>query len=41
MQNLVIVPTYNEQENISNLVKAITALPVPFDILVIDDNSPD
>ena len=41
MSNLVIVPTYNEQENISNLVKAITALPVSFDILIIDDNSPD
>ncbi|TNF39145.1 MAG: polyprenol monophosphomannose synthase [Bacteroidetes bacterium] len=41
MSNLVIVPTYNEQENISNLVKAISALPVSFDILIIDDNSPD
>ena len=41
MPNLVIVPTYNEKENISSLVSAITALPVPFDILIIDDNSPD
>ncbi len=41
MSNLVIVPTYNEQENISNLVKAISSLPVSFDILIIDDNSPD
>ena len=41
MSNLVIVPTYNERENITDLVKAITSLRVPFDILIIDDNSPD
>ena len=41
MPNLVIVPTYNERENIAGLVRAITGLSVPFDILVIDDNSPD
>ena len=41
MSNLVIVPTYNERENISGLVRAITGLSVPFDILIIDDNSPD
>jgi len=41
MPNLVIVPTYNERENIPGLVRAITGLSVPFDILVIDDNSPD
>ena len=41
MANLVIIPTYNEKENITEMVKAITALPVQFDILVIDDNSPD
>jgi len=41
MSNLVIIPTYNESENIVDIVKAISALPVPFDILVIDDNSPD
>jgi dolichol-phosphate mannosyltransferase len=41
MANLVIIPTYNEKENINRLVKAISSLPVPFDILVIDDNSPD
>jgi len=41
MSNLVLIPTYNEKENISELVKAITSLSVPFDILVIDDNSPD
>jgi dolichol-phosphate mannosyltransferase len=41
MPNLVLIPTYNEKENISELVKSITFLSVPFDILVIDDNSPD
>ncbi|MCU0377734.1 MAG: polyprenol monophosphomannose synthase [Bacteroidales bacterium] len=41
MANLVIIPTYNEKENISQLVTAISSLPVAFDILVIDDNSPD
>jgi len=41
MSNLVIIPTYNESENIADMIKAISALRVPFDILVIDDNSPD
>jgi dolichol-phosphate mannosyltransferase len=41
MPNLVIIPTYKEKENIELLVKAISSLPVSFDILVIDDNSPD
>lgn len=41
MSNLVIIPTYREKENIEMLVRAISSLPVPFDILVIDDNSPD
>lgn len=41
MANLVIIPTYNEKENITRLVRAISSLPVPFDVLVIDDNSPD
>jgi len=41
MSNLVIIPTYREKENIEALLKAISSLPVPFDILVIDDNSSD
>jgi len=41
MSNLVIIPTYKERENIDSLVKAIYNLPVEFDILIIDDNSPD
>ena len=41
MSNLVIIPTYKEKENIESIVSAISALPVKFDILIIDDNSPD
>lgn len=41
MSNLVIIPTYKERENIESLIKAICNLPVGFDILIIDDNSPD
>jgi dolichol-phosphate mannosyltransferase len=41
MSNIVIIPTYKEKENIESIVTAISALPVKFDILVIDDNSPD
>ena len=41
MSNIVIVPTYKERENIEPLIKAISSLPVKFDILIIDDNSPD
>jgi len=38
---LVIIPTYNEKENISNMISAVMALPVATDLLIIDDNSPD
>ena len=38
---LVIIPTYNEIENIGNIIDAVMALPDGFDILVIDDASPD
>jgi dolichol-phosphate mannosyltransferase len=41
MSNIVIIPTYKEKENIEMIIEAISSLPVPFDILVIDDNSPD
>jgi len=41
MSNIVIIPTYNEKENIESIVSAISALPLNFDILIIDDNSPD
>ncbi|MCB0516964.1 MAG: polyprenol monophosphomannose synthase [Chitinophagales bacterium] len=39
--NLVIIPTYNEYENIQRIIEAVFALPTAFDILVIDDGSPD
>lgn len=38
---LVIIPTYNEIENIGNIIDAVMALPDGFDVLVIDDASPD
>lgn len=38
---LVIIPTYNEIENISSIIDAVMALPDRFDLLVIDDASPD
>ena len=41
MSNIVIIPTYKEKENIGSLISAISSLPVSFDILIIDDNSPD
>jgi dolichol-phosphate mannosyltransferase len=41
MSNLVIIPTYKEKENIEAMVENISCLPVKFDILIIDDNSPD
>jgi len=40
-QTLVIVPTYNERENLPPLAARLLALPVPVDLLVVDDNSPD
>jgi dolichol-phosphate mannosyltransferase len=41
MSNLVIIPTYKEKENIESIISAISSLSVRFDILIIDDNSPD
>lgn len=38
---IVIIPTYNEIESVEKMVNAIFALPQTFDILFIDDNSPD
>lgn len=39
--SVVLIPTYNEKENISNIIDAVLGLGQQFDILVIDDNSPD
>lgn len=41
MKKLVIIPTYNEIENIEKIIRAVFALPGEFEILVIDDGSPD
>lgn len=41
MSNIVIIPTYRERENIEAIIRAVFSLPVQFDVLVIDDNSPD
>ncbi|MGV3774333.1 MAG: polyprenol monophosphomannose synthase [Verrucomicrobiales bacterium] len=38
---LIIVPTYNERDNLPNVVERLLRLPVAVDILVVDDNSPD
>ena len=40
-ERLVIIPTYNEKENISKIIEKVCSLKPEFDILVIDDNSPD
>ena len=39
--SVVIIPMYNERENAAAIIDAVLSLPVAFDILVIDDNSPD
>jgi len=41
VQAIVIIPTFNEIENIETIVKAIFALPTHFHVLIVDDNSPD
>jgi dolichol-phosphate mannosyltransferase len=40
-KTLVVVPTFNERENLPPLVQRLLALPTPVDALVVDDNSPD
>lgn len=41
MKKLVIIPTYNEIENIEAMIEKVFSLPTTFDLLVIDDGSPD
>ena len=38
---LIIVPTYNERENLPRMAQKLLSLPVKVDMLVVDDNSPD
>jgi dolichol-phosphate mannosyltransferase len=39
--SLVIIPTYNERENVEKMIRKVFSLPVNFNILIIDDGSPD
>ena len=41
MSNLIIIPTYNEIENIENIIRKVFSLDEVFSILIIDDGSPD
>mgnify|MGYP003845437397 CR=1 FL=1 len=41
MDALVIIPTYNEKENIVRIIEAVMHQDYPFDVLIIDDSSPD
>lgn len=41
MKKLVIIPTYNEKENIENIISTVFALEQDFQVLVVDDSSPD
>ena len=40
-QSLVIIPTFNEKDNIEAIINSVFSLEIPFHIVVIDDNSPD
>ncbi len=39
--SLVIIPTYNEKENVEQMVRKVFSLPHPFHLLIVDDGSPD
>jgi dolichol-phosphate mannosyltransferase len=39
--SIVLIPTYNEKENIAEMIQTVMALPKDFHLLIIDDNSPD
>jgi dolichol-phosphate mannosyltransferase len=40
-ESVVVIPTYNEIENIEAIIRKVLSLPHPFNLLVVDDNSPD
>ncbi len=40
-ERLVIIPTYKERHNVQRIIEAVMALPLEFDILIVDDASPD
>jgi dolichol-phosphate mannosyltransferase len=39
--SIVIIPTYNEKENVERMVRKVFSLPYPFHLLIVDDGSPD
>ena len=41
MKPLIIIPTFNEKENIEDITRAVLAIPHGFEVLIVDDNSPD
>ena len=41
MRRLIIIPTYNEKENIEKMVRRVMSLSLGFDLLIVDDSSPD
>jgi dolichol-phosphate mannosyltransferase len=41
MKSVVIIPTYNEHDNLDTLITELLALPVDLSVIVVDDNSPD
>ncbi len=41
VDSIVIIPTYNEKENIEQIIRKVFSLSHPFDVLIIEDNSPD
>ena len=40
-QAIVIIPTYNEKENVERMIRKVVSLALPLNILIVDDNSPD
>jgi len=40
-RNIVIIPTYNERDNIERMVRTVMSLPESFHLLIVEDNSPD
>ena len=41
MRRLIIIPTYNERENVTRMIRRLMAMEPEFDLLVVDDGSPD
>src|SRR5690606_28847351 len=40
-KSIVVIPTYNEIENVEAIIRKVMSLPQPFHILIVDDGSPD